>query len=533
MIEHSVEQSRLLEGFSTGANTRRSTLDSVSEASGPGPSHSGHAGSAVPALRSRLGSESGAAAGAGSEAAGAPPRGSQSARASGNSHAAGRGPGEASPRVPSTTPRGHDTVHLLPLGLVAGKLGGAGSWQRGGEEEEEEAWPCLTHRITEGDEEGLEGSPLNRSLRQQAAASASGTGAAVPAGAAQWALAPVAHAAPAEVSTAGSEEGDEGEWEEWGEQLGGEALAVHRGAHRLGAGPGLRGGRGGHRRVASSANISSVHQAHAQGGGAPGEAGQQRPSLAGAHSSLALPRSASFSASASAPAHDAVPVLRQPNSLHEVAARMRMRSSARVGGAAHPNLLAVADADGPGGPAGGGGAASRRRTKGGRPAQLLGGLHKRLAKRGNQVLPLGEPSPRAQPPSLLPPPPQQQPALGAARMSGGSGGSEGLLPRRHSAQQAPGAAAAGAAPPGPPHVPATLAPPTWHVQQGASQADEEADTCPVCLDASPVIALLTCKHALCVGCARDLCKRHNVAPALCPYCRIVISGFCAILPPAE
>ncbi|GAX83212.1 hypothetical protein CEUSTIGMA_g10638.t1 [Chlamydomonas eustigma] len=55
--------------------------------------------------------------------------------------------------------------------------------------------------------------------------------------------------------------------------------------------------------------------------------------------------------------------------------------------------------------------------------------------------------------------------------------------------------------------------------------EEDEDTCPVCLDESPVLQLIKCNHGLCTGCARDLCTRHNLTPALCPYCRTVIAGF--------
>jgi hypothetical protein len=55
--------------------------------------------------------------------------------------------------------------------------------------------------------------------------------------------------------------------------------------------------------------------------------------------------------------------------------------------------------------------------------------------------------------------------------------------------------------------------------------EEDDDICPVCLDETPVLQLIQCNHVLCMGCAKDLCTRHNLTPALCPYCRAVISGF--------
>ncbi|KAJ9509326.1 hypothetical protein QJQ45_001784 [Haematococcus lacustris] len=59
----------------------------------------------------------------------------------------------------------------------------------------------------------------------------------------------------------------------------------------------------------------------------------------------------------------------------------------------------------------------------------------------------------------------------------------------------------------------------------ASGGVEDDQTCPVCLDEAPDIQLQRCGHSLCVSCARDLCKRHFLTPALCPYCRSLIAGF--------
>lgn len=62
---------------------------------------------------------------------------------------------------------------------------------------------------------------------------------------------------------------------------------------------------------------------------------------------------------------------------------------------------------------------------------------------------------------------------------------------------------------------------------GTSQKQARPSLCApqVCLDAPPNIQVLGCQHVLCAPCAKDLCMRHCVAPALCPMCRIVISGF--------
>lgn len=59
----------------------------------------------------------------------------------------------------------------------------------------------------------------------------------------------------------------------------------------------------------------------------------------------------------------------------------------------------------------------------------------------------------------------------------------------------------------------------------AGDDDEDEDVCPVCLDEMPNVQVATCRHRLCLGCAKDLCNRYNLTPALCPYCRSIISGF--------
>ncbi|GIL60125.1 hypothetical protein Vafri_14752, partial [Volvox africanus] len=55
--------------------------------------------------------------------------------------------------------------------------------------------------------------------------------------------------------------------------------------------------------------------------------------------------------------------------------------------------------------------------------------------------------------------------------------------------------------------------------------DDNEDVCPVCLDEGPNLLVQSCRHHLCMECARDLVKRHSLTPALCPYCRGVICGF--------
>ncbi|GLC51750.1 hypothetical protein PLESTB_000543900 [Pleodorina starrii] len=59
---------------------------------------------------------------------------------------------------------------------------------------------------------------------------------------------------------------------------------------------------------------------------------------------------------------------------------------------------------------------------------------------------------------------------------------------------------------------------------GAAGNDEE-DVCPVCLDEAPNLLVQTCRHQICMDCARDLVRRHSLTPALCPYCRGIISSF--------
>ncbi|GFR45057.1 hypothetical protein Agub_g6430 [Astrephomene gubernaculifera] len=55
--------------------------------------------------------------------------------------------------------------------------------------------------------------------------------------------------------------------------------------------------------------------------------------------------------------------------------------------------------------------------------------------------------------------------------------------------------------------------------------DSEEDVCPVCLEDAPNLLVQACRHPLCINCARDLVKRHSLTPALCPYCRGIISSF--------
>lgn len=63
-------------------------------------------------------------------------------------------------------------------------------------------------------------------------------------------------------------------------------------------------------------------------------------------------------------------------------------------------------------------------------------------------------------------------------------------------------------------------------EKGEEEGEEE-DCCPVCLDEVPNVLLAPCKHTVCLGCCKDLLRRHKLTPALCPYCRAVISGMSA------
>lgn len=42
----------------------------------------------------------------------------------------------------------------------------------------------------------------------------------------------------------------------------------------------------------------------------------------------------------------------------------------------------------------------------------------------------------------------------------------------------------------------------------------------------PSSDLQSCGHRLCINCSRELCKLHLFQPALCPFCRGMIQGFC-------
>ncbi|MEW5317690.1 MAG: hypothetical protein WDW38_008972 [Sanguina aurantia] len=66
------------------------------------------------------------------------------------------------------------------------------------------------------------------------------------------------------------------------------------------------------------------------------------------------------------------------------------------------------------------------------------------------------------------------------------------------------------------------------VEEGEEEAEEEEFCCPVCLEdltAFNHLHLATCSHILCVECASEIVRLHEIKPALCPLCRVVIGGF--------
>ncbi len=77
-------------------------------------------------------------------------------------------------------------------------------------------------------------------------------------------------------------------------------------------------------------------------------------------------------------------------------------------------------------------------------------------------------------------------------------------------------------------APAAATPAAQDEAAGAQEEDED-DVCPVCLDELPNIKLDKCLHRLCISCAKDLCRRHKLTPALCPMCRMVIPKLTPVL----
>jgi hypothetical protein len=57
-----------------------------------------------------------------------------------------------------------------------------------------------------------------------------------------------------------------------------------------------------------------------------------------------------------------------------------------------------------------------------------------------------------------------------------------------------------------------------------SLAEEEAGTCPICMDRPVALQVSSCSHGLCLVCAFQLCSKGRNAP-LCPFCRQTIGDF--------
>jgi hypothetical protein len=186
---------------------------------------------------------------------------------------------------------------------------------------------------------------------------------------------------------------------------------------------------------------------------------------------------------------------------------------------------------------------------GGRSAGLMGSLQTSLRKMSATVAPvLSSPFRRTRPTQEDGERPGGMPEGGEGGGQGGPAGAGGLRDSGRSASAPltgiiPGAAstAAGAGPTGlPPALVAAGASGTYKpaaagssggaggANAGGGGDDVDDDTCPVCLDEEPNIRLHRCGHTLCTACAKDLCKRHKLTPALCPYCRAIIAGFKAV-----
>lgn len=57
------------------------------------------------------------------------------------------------------------------------------------------------------------------------------------------------------------------------------------------------------------------------------------------------------------------------------------------------------------------------------------------------------------------------------------------------------------------------------------------DVCAVCMDQTPVVAVVGCGHELCFDCARCIVGGGvGCRPPLCPFCRITITGFRLAVP---
>jgi len=62
---------------------------------------------------------------------------------------------------------------------------------------------------------------------------------------------------------------------------------------------------------------------------------------------------------------------------------------------------------------------------------------------------------------------------------------------------------------------------------GKDSVDDE-NACPICLDEPAVLAVSTCRHAVCQSCAMGLCERMKHDPVACPMCRVPVGEFSSV-----
>jgi hypothetical protein len=138
------------------------------------------------------------------------------------------------------------------------------------------------------------------------------------------------------------------------------------------------------------------------------------------------------------------------------------------------------------------------------------------------------------PPLAAPPPSSSAAAAAAAAAAAGKrgGGAALKFPAIRGAPSDTGSDAgsrrssSGGCDPPPPAMPSLAGSAVVALARGASAgAGEAAPRCGVCLEDVPLVDILRCGHAICVTCARDICRPALLAAALCPFCRAVIGGF--------
>ena len=49
--------------------------------------------------------------------------------------------------------------------------------------------------------------------------------------------------------------------------------------------------------------------------------------------------------------------------------------------------------------------------------------------------------------------------------------------------------------------------------------------CEICYSSPKLVAIDGCGHDMCGECASELCRKGNVTPPTCPFCRHMIGGF--------